>query len=61
VLKQHRWCSDAASAGEALRPLFEGNALFGIGCSVRPVGAMVAIGDKVTVHETGDRLIPAPS
>jgi uncharacterized protein YcbX len=61
VLKKHRWCSDAASAGEALRPLFEGNALFGIGCSVQPVGAMVAIGDKVTVHETGERLIPAPT
>jgi uncharacterized protein YcbX len=61
VLKQHRWCSDAASAGEALRPLFEGNALFGIGCTVQPVGAMVAVGDEVSVHEIGDPLILAPS
>lgn len=60
VLKRHRWCSDAASAGEALRPLFEGNALFGIGCSVHPADAVIAVGDEVNVHETGARIIPAP-
>jgi uncharacterized protein YcbX len=61
VLKAHRWCSDAASMGEALRGLFEGNALFGIGCSVDPVGATIAVGDPVTVHEAGARVIPAPT
>ena len=60
MLKRHRWCSDAASVGDALRPLFEGNALFGIGCSVEPVGAVIAVGDEVSVHDTGPRLIPAP-
>ncbi len=60
VLKSHRWCSDAATLGEALRPLFEGNALFGIGCSVHPTDAVIAVGDEVNVHETGDRIIPAP-
>ena len=61
VLKSHRWCSDASSADEALRPLFEGNALFGIGCSVRPVAAMIAVGDEVSVHDSGSPVIPAPT
>jgi len=60
VLKSHRWCSDAASAGEALRPLLEGNALFGVGCSVDPTDAVIAVGDEVSVHEAGARMIPAP-
>ena len=60
VLRKHRWCSDAASAGEALRPLFEGNALFGIGCFAQPVGAVIAVGDGVSVHDSGSRIIPAP-
>lgn len=60
VLKSHRWCSDAASLGEALRHLLEGNALFGIGCSVHPADAVIAVGDEVNVHETGDRIIPTP-
>jgi len=34
VLRAHRWCAAAPSADEALRPLLEGNALFGIGCSI---------------------------
>jgi uncharacterized protein YcbX len=61
VLKRHRWCSEAASVDEALRPLFEGNALFGIGCSVQPTDAVIAVGDDVDVHETGTPIIPAPS
>lgn len=60
VLKQHRWCSDASSADEAMRPLFEGNALFGIGCSVQPEGAVVTVGDQVTVHHSGAPIISAP-
>ena len=61
VLKQHRWCSDAASTDEALRPLLEGSALFGIGCDARPEGAEISVGDELTVHETGARTIPAPA
>ena len=61
VLKMHRWCADAASVGEALRPLFEGNALFGIGCSVDPEGAMIAVGDELSIRHNGTRVIPAPS
>lgn len=61
VLKDHRWCSDASSAGEGMRPLIEGNALFGIGCSSsKTVGSTVAVGDEITVRETGGRIIAAP-
>jgi uncharacterized protein YcbX len=60
VLKQHRWCSQAPSMPESLRPLFEGNALFGVGCSAHPIGAKIAIGDDVRVNETGTRIIPMP-
>lgn len=60
VLKAHRWCSDATSLDPALRPLFEGNALFGIGCSVQPADAPIAIGDEVAVHAVGASIIPAP-
>lgn len=61
VLKRHRWCADAASAGDALQPLLEGNALFGIGCSVHPSGAMIAVGDEVAVHTIGAPVIAAPA
>lgn len=60
VLRSHRWCSEASSADEVLRPFFEGNSLFGIGCSVRTEAAMLVVGDAVQVHETGPRIIPAP-
>ena len=60
VLRRHRWCSDARLAPEALRPLLEGNALFGIGCSIEPAGATLAVGDEVQVHQRGEPVIPAP-
>lgn len=60
VLRATRWCSDAEAVGDALRPLFQGNALFGIGCSIQPAGTVIAVGDEVAVHETGDPIIPAP-
>jgi hypothetical protein len=40
--------------------LLEGNALFGVGCSVQPDGAVLVIGDQVSVHDSGSRIIPAP-
>jgi len=63
VLKAHRWCSEASSAPEPLRPLLEGNALFAIACSVDAAlqpGSTVAVGDEVIIHEIGDRVIDAP-
>lgn len=61
VLKAHRWCSQAPSVLAALRPVLEGNALFGIACLVVRAGATVAVGDDVIVHRTGPRVIDAPS
>lgn len=60
VLKAHRWCSDAAAAPEALRPLLEGNALFGLACSIGPVGVEIGVGDEVAVRETGPALLAPP-
>jgi uncharacterized protein YcbX len=61
VLRRHRWCSGAGAAPKALRPLLEGNALFGIGCSIEPAGATLAVGDEVQVHERGRSVIPSPA
>ncbi len=60
VLKDHRWCSDAAAADDAFRPLLEGSALFGIGCTIESVGAVIGVGDGVVIHETGDRVVSGP-
>ena len=61
VLKEHRWCTEAPDADVALRALFEASALFGIGCTVEPVGATLTVGDDVVVRETSDPVIAAPS
>jgi len=61
VLKEHRWCSDTSAVDEALRPLLQGNALFGIGCSVEPEGAVISVGDELSVHDSGAPAIPAPT
>lgn len=60
VLRQHRWCTQADAMPEAMRPIFVGNALFALGCSIGPVGTEVKIGDPVVVTATQEPLIPAP-
>ncbi len=60
VLRSHRWCADAAGAPAAARPLLEGNALFGLACAIGPVGAILRVGDPVTVLETSPPLLPPP-
>lgn len=60
VLKAHRWCTEAPDVPDAMRPLFEGNALFGIGCSVLDAGSTVSVGDAVSVNDTGARIIAGP-
>lgn len=61
VLKAHRWCTNASAAPEAFRPILEGNALFGIGCSVLEAGATIAVGDTLVIDRTADPIIPAPT
>ena len=61
VLKRHRWCSDAQNVPEAVRPLIAGNALFGVGGSIRPEGAVIAVGDPVAVTMTRQPLVVVPN
>jgi len=61
VLKEHRWCTDASGAGPMLAGLLPGNALFGIGCAIGPVGGVISVGDPVVVGATADPvLLPPP-
>jgi uncharacterized protein YcbX len=59
VLKARRWCTSAAELPELLRPVLEGNALFGVTAAATPAGVGVAVGDAVEVLETGPALLPA--
>lgn len=58
VLRRHRWCTTAPSVPVPFRGIVEGNGLFGIGCSVAPVGATIRIGDAVTVTSTASPVLP---
>ena len=60
ALRAHRWCHDAAEMGP-LRGALEGNALFGLGCGVEPIGVSISVGDPVVVTEIGAALIPPPA
>lgn len=57
VLKRHRWCAQADSLPEALRPLIEGNGLFGMYGSVGPSGAVIGVGDSIVVSGEVNALI----
>jgi uncharacterized protein len=61
VLKRFRWCTDAPRVPEVVRPLMAGNALFGVGGSIQPEGAVVAVGDPVDVVTTGEALVAVPN
>lgn len=52
VLRAHRWCTDAPGIDGAFRSIVEGNGLFGVGCSIEPAGAVLKLGDEVTVRTT---------
>jgi uncharacterized protein YcbX len=58
VLRSHRWCTSAPALSATLRAVVEGNALFGFGCAIGPVGAAVRLGDAVTVHTTAPPVLP---
>ena len=52
VLRAHRWCTEAPSVAGPFRGIVEGNALFGIACSVTPAGATIRVGDSVAIEST---------
>lgn len=59
ILKARRWCTSADDLPELLRPVLEGNALFGVTAAATPAGARIAVGDAVEVVETGPALLSA--
>ncbi len=61
VLRAHRWVTDAPDLPPAVRPIVENNGIFGIGCAIGPVGAEVAVGDRVEVAETMTPLLAPPA
>ncbi|MDH3678829.1 MAG: MOSC domain-containing protein [Acidimicrobiia bacterium] len=61
VLKGHRWCGSAPALPEAVRPIVENKGIFGVGCSIGPVGAEISVGDELIVDETMKPLMPSPA
>jgi uncharacterized protein YcbX len=49
VLRKHRWCTSAPSIPGDFREIVEGNGLFGVACTIGPVGSTIAVGDRVRV------------
>jgi uncharacterized protein YcbX len=60
VLRTLRWCTAAPTVTAAWRPVLEGNALFGVACSIGPAGATIAAGDAVVVGDRRQPIIAAP-
>lgn len=60
ILKAHRWCSDASALSEPLRSYVEGSSLFGVGCTIGPVGAVLSIGDPVVATSSRPPMLAPP-
>ena len=60
VLRKHRWCDSAEGFSPGMRGMLEGNAMFGIACTIDPEGAVLRVGDPVTVTATGPPLLDPP-
>jgi uncharacterized protein YcbX len=64
VLKAHRWCTEldgAPALRDHVRDFLVGHTIFGIACSIGPVGARVAVGDPVVVRSWGPPLMAPPT
>jgi len=61
VLKAHRWCSSVTGADPMVQAMLTGNALFGVACSLGPVGSRIGVGDEVIVSATAEPILAAPS
>ena len=60
VLRQHRWCASAPTVPEKFRRIVEGNGLFGVACSIGPVGQQVVVGDAIVVDSLQTPILPMP-
>ncbi|MDA3040564.1 MAG: MOSC N-terminal beta barrel domain-containing protein [Actinomycetota bacterium] len=61
VLRQHRWCAAAPTVPEKFRRIVEGNGLFGVGCTIGPVGHSLAVGDAIVVDSLQTPVLPMPA
>lgn len=61
VLKAHRWCTSAPSLASQFAAITENQALFGIGSAIHPAGAVISIGDPVSVSDHQVPLIGLPA
>ena len=61
VLRAHRWCESTPELPEAVRPIVENKGIFGVGCSIGPAGAEVAVGDQLMVDETMEPTLAPPA
>lgn len=57
VLRAHRWCEAVPEGAPPIAAALPGNALFGVGGAVEPAGAVIRVGDEVSVVESGEPLI----
>lgn len=57
VLKTHRWCTSAPSIPGEFREIVEGNSLFGVACTIGPVGSKIEVGDPVRVLSTREPVL----
>jgi hypothetical protein len=51
VLRAHRWCTAAPGLPPAIQGMVVSHGVFGVGCSIGPPGAVVAVGDELIVEE----------
>lgn len=61
VLRRYRWCTSAPTVREAMRPIVEGNGLFGLACSIGAPGAVLTVGDELTVVSTREPVLAPPA
>jgi uncharacterized protein YcbX len=60
VLKAHRHVTSAPEVPDPIRGVIEGSAVFGIGCSMGPIGSTIRVGDELTVTQSMEPLLAVP-
>lgn len=60
VMAAHRKVAEAPGLPEAMQPIVVGSSVFGVGCGVGPLGAVVRVGDALVVEETMAPLLAPP-
>ncbi len=61
ALRAHRWCEETPGLEGALSRIVTGKGLFGVSAGITPVGAVIGVGDPVTVTATREPLLAPPT